>query len=154
MRLALIVLLLGAAPALPRDADPEFFSSTVSRAIDSKMSESLAALVKGIEAGQKESWTEFKAYIEWPDLDGEKSLTYSITCSEVSRRDPTFFLRMYLSGDEAAIECGRRAFGYSGQEGQEIILKIYERRLYIADDQAEREVIRRFISKTTKNEKS
>jgi hypothetical protein len=82
-------------------------------------------LIERIEAGEESAWTEFKRV--GSNLDGEYSQTYSVACSELLRRDPTFFLRRYLAGDTEAIVQGRKGYGWSGDQGRSLMDDIYAR---------------------------
>lgn len=150
LRLLPLLLLAGPLVAAPKSA--EFYTSSVSRYVGSEFSKGLAALVTKIEGGNSDAWMRFKEELESPNLDGERSQTFSVACAEISRRDPTFFLRMYLLGDKVALKCAQRAYGYTDAEGRAIMDQILSRRLYIAEAESEKAAIKRFIRESTKKE--
>lgn len=97
---------------------------------NSPFSQRLAGLIDRIERGDSDAWAEFKR--QGKDLDGEYSQTFSVACAELVTRDPTFFLRRYLAGDSSVIPFAKRANGWVGQDGRDLLNAVYDRRGAIA----------------------
>ena len=146
MRIATSIAFVFLCSCATQKHDSEYWSSTTSRYVESPFAQSLSGLVKKIERGDLSAWDTFAAKGE--DLDGEYSQTYSVACSELLRRDPTFFLRRHLAGDPRAIAPATRGYGWSGHTGRGLLDEIYARRLYIASTDSERRLISDFIGQT------
>jgi hypothetical protein len=150
IRNLLLPLLLLIGGCADKHDDSIYWNSSTTRYVSSGYSKHLTKLLERIDAGDDVAWSEFKK--AGKDVDGEHSQTYSVACSELLRRDPTFFLRKYLFGDDESIECGRLGYEWSGDQGRLLMDEIYARRLYIADSKVERDKIMRFIYQTAYKE--
>ena len=146
MRIAILIACAFLCSCTTQKHDLEYWSSTTARYVDSPFAQSLSSLVQRIEKGDLSAWDKFAA--EANGLDGEYSQTYSVACSELLRRDPTFLLRRYLAGDPRALSAARRGYGRSGPAGRSLLDEIYARRLYIASTDLERRKIADFIDQT------
>jgi len=114
-----------------------------------RFGKALIALMGRIERGDLSAWKTFASYSHRPNrLDGECAETYALACSELARRDPTFYLRRYLIGDTRAIALGRNAYNFSASRS--LLDAVYADRLYIAANEEERRQIQTFIRETTK----
>jgi hypothetical protein len=142
----LLLLLTGCAAT--RD-EARYYSSTAARYVGGSFSKRLTVLEEKIDGGDLAAWREFASYAD--KVDGESAETYAVACSELARRDPTFFLRRYLAGDAIALRGGREAFGWSGDRERRLLTAVYAERLYIASTRRERQKIRAFISATTED---
>ena len=144
--LAATLVLIGCAE---NHQNSEYWTASTSRYTNSKYSMSLGVLLHRIEAGDKSAWTEFKN--AGSGVDGERSQVFSVACSELLRRDPTFTLRRYLKGDDEAITYSRRGYMWSArhEKGRALMDEIYARRIYIATSEPERIRIKQFIMETT-----
>jgi len=141
---AISCVFLGACTA--QKYDLEYWGSSTSRYVESPFAQRLSGLVQSIEKGDLSAWDNFARLGE--GLDGEYSQTYSVACSELLRRDPTFLLRRYIAGDERTIAVARRGYGWSGHTGRCLLDEIYARRLYIASTNSERRRISDYIEQT------
>jgi hypothetical protein len=100
--------------------------------------------IAGIEASAPAIWREFRTGAD--TRGAHTSETFSVACAYLIRRDPTFFLRRYLSGDAYAIPCGKRAYGWSGKQYQRVLDSVYRFRLLEAKLPTERQKIEQFIA--------
>ena len=112
----------------------------------------MAEYVRKAGEGDVTAWHKFSKLSEDTILDGENSVTYSIACAELARRDPAIFLRRHINGDKYAIVLAERAFGWLGHEGRSAINWHHFTRLRLAADPIERKVIQDFIDGLNKSQ--
>lgn len=115
--------------------------STLSYA-NSGLSRRLTKIIDRIEEGDRRAWNQFKS--EGKDLDGEYSQTYSVACAEILTRDPTFFLRLYLTGDTTVIPYALRGYQWSGDQRRSLLNQIYENRIRIENAPQKKRLIADF----------
>ena len=128
------------------ERDSEYWTSSVTRYVDSNFSRTLDQLLKRIEKGDQAAWREFAGFAN--QVDGESGQTYAVACAELLRRDPTFYLRRHLAGDPNAVLCGRRAYRWAGTRGRSLLDDIYAGRIYIETEESTRRKIEEFVSAT------
>ena len=109
----------------------------------------LSKMILRIESGDLTAWKQYKAI--GIGLDGEHSQTYSVGCAEILARDPTFFLRRHLAGDENAAPMALRAYQWSRPESRRLVSRLYELRIGLETEPTTRKKIADFIEATTKS---
>lgn len=92
--------------------------------------------VLSIERGYGLAWNHFAGFLDAkPGLDGEHAEIYGAACAEIFRRDPTFFLRRYLRGDERALICAGQGFGWSSPGSRKCLVELHRTRLKLEPDE-------------------
>ena len=100
-----------------------------------------------MERGVPEGWRDFSRLSN--RVDGEYGATFAVACAYAARRDPTLFLRRHLAGDQSAVRCGRKAYGWSDAAYRRVLDAVYRYRLLEAKSPHERRKIQQFIMETT-----
>lgn len=146
MRLLMcLAVFLGAAGCRATRDRPEELRPSIRTWADTGLSRNLADLIVQIEAGDMKAWQRFAAY-ELAGLDGEHSVTYSMACGEIARRDPTLFLRRHLCGDRTAAAVGKRAYGWIGKGGRQTMNWLHASRLALATTESERQRVESYVA--------
>ena len=100
-----------------------------------------------MESSVPPEWSDFRTGAD--SLGAMYGETFAVSCAYLLRRDPTFFLRRYLSGDPYAIRCAFMAYGWSAPEYRRVLDLVYRFRLSDANSETERKNIEQFIELTT-----
>ncbi len=117
-------------------------------ATEAQFAKDLLKDVLSIERGYGRAWNHFAGLLDAkPGLDGEHAEIYGAACAEIFRRDPTFFLRRYLRGDERALTCAGQGFGWSSPGSRKCLVELHRARLKLerAEESPAQQSVGRFL---------